>query len=87
MAKIPLIIFGTENFADIAFEYFTHDSNYEVVAFTVDKAYQKKNVKFKRYLVFQLLEGLYEKLLLMLEMIKLREKNLRKNSMMNISIK
>jgi len=46
MAKIPLIIFGTENFADIAFEYFTHDSNYEVVAFTVDKAYQKENVKF-----------------------------------------
>jgi sugar O-acyltransferase (sialic acid O-acetyltransferase NeuD family) len=46
MAKIPLIIFGTENFAEIAFEYFTHDSDYEVVAFTVDKAYLKENEKF-----------------------------------------
>jgi len=34
-----LIIFGIEDFADIAYEYFTHDSDYEVVAFTVDSAY------------------------------------------------
>lgn len=41
-----LIIFGTEDFADIAYEYFTHDSDYEVVAFTVDSAYLKENSKF-----------------------------------------
>jgi sugar O-acyltransferase (sialic acid O-acetyltransferase NeuD family) len=36
-----LVIFGTEDFADIAFEYFTHDSEYEVMGFTVDAAYLK----------------------------------------------
>lgn len=41
-----LVIFGTEDFADIAYEYFTHDSTYEVVAFTVDKAYLKETEKF-----------------------------------------
>ncbi|TKT72910.1 acetyltransferase [Afipia massiliensis] len=41
-----LIIFGTEDFADIAFEYFTHDSPYEVVAFTADRAYVKDATKF-----------------------------------------
>ena len=32
-----LVIFGIEDFADIAYEYFTHDSEYEVVGFTVTK--------------------------------------------------
>ena len=41
-----LIIFGNEDFADIAYEYFTHDSDYEVVAFTVDAAYRKEEIKF-----------------------------------------
>lgn len=41
-----LVIFGTEDFADIAYEYFTHDSAYEVVAFTVDRAYLKETEKF-----------------------------------------
>jgi sugar O-acyltransferase (sialic acid O-acetyltransferase NeuD family) len=41
-----LVIFGTEDFADIAFEYFTHDSTYEVVAFTVDGDYRKETEKF-----------------------------------------
>lgn len=31
-----LIIFGTRNFAEIAHYYFTHDSPYQVAAFTVD---------------------------------------------------
>ncbi len=35
----PVIIFGTGNIAEIAHFYLTHDSNYEVVAFTVDRAY------------------------------------------------
>jgi sugar O-acyltransferase (sialic acid O-acetyltransferase NeuD family) len=41
-----LVIFGTEDFADIAYEYFTHDSAYEVVAFAVDRAYIKETEKF-----------------------------------------
>ncbi len=32
-----IVIFGLEDFADIAYEYFTHDSAYEVVGFTVDR--------------------------------------------------
>ncbi len=40
MEKVKkLIIFGIEDFAQLAFEYFTHDSNYDVVAFTVDGAH------------------------------------------------
>lgn len=34
-----LIIFGVEDFAQLAYEYFTHDSDYEVMAFTVDGSY------------------------------------------------
>ncbi len=34
-----LVIFGIEDFAQLAFEYFTHDSAYEVAAFTVDSSY------------------------------------------------
>lgn len=34
-----LVIYGVGETADIAYEYFTHDSTYEVVAFTVDGAY------------------------------------------------
>ncbi len=34
-----LILFGTSAFGHIAYEYFTHDSDYEVVAFTVDKEF------------------------------------------------
>jgi sugar O-acyltransferase (sialic acid O-acetyltransferase NeuD family) len=46
MAKIPLIIFGLENFAEIAYEYFTNDSDFEVVGFTADKSYAKDEIKF-----------------------------------------
>lgn len=41
-----IVIFGLEDFADIAYEYFTHDSEYEVVGFTVDREYLKTNEKF-----------------------------------------
>ena len=34
-----LIIFGINDFAELVYEYFTHDSEYEVMAFTVDRAY------------------------------------------------
>ena len=46
MTKVPLIIFGLENFAEIAYEYFTKDSNFEVVGFTADKRYIKDKTKF-----------------------------------------
>ncbi len=34
-----LVIFGTSNFAEVAHFYFTHDSEHEVVAFTVNKSH------------------------------------------------
>lgn len=37
--KKPLIIFGAGDIAQLAHYYFSTDSNYEVVAFTVDAAY------------------------------------------------
>lgn len=38
-----LVIFGDRDFAEIAYEYFTHDSEYEVAAFTVGKDYIKQD--------------------------------------------
>lgn len=40
--KTPLVIFGTGDIAQLAHYYFSHDSNYEVVAFTVDAGYVKE---------------------------------------------
>src|SRR5262249_48544446 len=37
-----LVIFGATAFAQIAFEYFTHDSPFEVVAFCVDRDYLRE---------------------------------------------
>lgn len=41
MKKKKLIIFGDSAFAEIAFEYFQYDSEYEVCAFTISKSYLK----------------------------------------------
>jgi len=38
-----LVIFGDQDFAHLAYEYFTHDSPYEVVAFTVDGSHMKES--------------------------------------------
>jgi sugar O-acyltransferase (sialic acid O-acetyltransferase NeuD family) len=38
-----LIIVGDRVFAEIAHEYFTHDSDYEVVAFAVEEAYRTRS--------------------------------------------
>jgi len=44
MAKTKkLIIIGTSAFAEIAHEYFTHDSDYEVVGFSAEKAFITNN--------------------------------------------
>lgn len=41
-----LIIVGDSAFAEIAYEYFSHDSAYEVAAFSVEKEYLKKDELF-----------------------------------------
>lgn len=48
MANPPrkLIIGGDSAFAEIAYEYFTHDSDYEVVAFTVEREFLKRDSLF-----------------------------------------
>lgn len=37
-----LLIVGDSAFAEIAFEYFTHESRYEVVGFSVERAFRKR---------------------------------------------
>jgi sugar O-acyltransferase (sialic acid O-acetyltransferase NeuD family) len=37
-----LVIIGDSAFAEVACEYFTHDSDYEVVGFSVERAYLKR---------------------------------------------
>ena len=41
-----LVIFGLHDFADIAYEYFSYDSDYEVVGFCVEKDYITDDTKF-----------------------------------------
>lgn len=41
-----MIIIGDSAFAEVAYEYFTHDSPYEVVAFSVEKAFIAKKELF-----------------------------------------
>lgn len=41
-----LVIIGDSAFAEVAYECFTHDSEYEVVGFAVESAYLKKNELF-----------------------------------------
>ena len=55
-----LILLGDSAFAEIAYEYFTHDSPYEVVAFAVERAYLKKTELFgKPVVAMEDLPGLY----------------------------
>ncbi len=44
--KHQLVIVGAGEFAEIAYEYFTYDSDYEVVGFVVEKAYIKETTLF-----------------------------------------
>ena len=60
MKNKKLVIFGDSAFAEIAFEYFTHDSDYEVVAFTVSKEFMKKDTLFGLPIVaFEEVEEMY----------------------------
>jgi sugar O-acyltransferase (sialic acid O-acetyltransferase NeuD family) len=55
-----LVIIGDSAFAEIAFEYFTHDSTYEVVAFAVEQQYLKRDQLFGRPVVpFETVESRY----------------------------
>lgn len=55
-----LVIFGDSAFAEIAYEYFKHDSEYEVVAFTVSMDYLKKTTLFNLPIVaFEEIEKAY----------------------------
>jgi sugar O-acyltransferase (sialic acid O-acetyltransferase NeuD family) len=42
----PLVLVGDSLFAEIAYEYFTHDSPYDVVAFAVEREYRKRDELF-----------------------------------------
>lgn len=44
--KHKLIIIGDSAFAEIAYEYFTHDSEFEVIAFSVEQEYLKRDELF-----------------------------------------
>ena len=41
-----LILVGTGAFAQVAYEYFTHDSSYEVVAFSVEREFYEDSMLF-----------------------------------------
>ncbi|WGR73861.1 MULTISPECIES: acetyltransferase [unclassified Bradyrhizobium] len=43
MQKQPIVVFGIGDIAELADFYFTHDSDYEVAAFTVDSAFLKQH--------------------------------------------
>jgi sugar O-acyltransferase (sialic acid O-acetyltransferase NeuD family) len=44
--KHKLVIIGDTAFAEIAYEYFTHDSEYDVVGFSVERAFLKRPALF-----------------------------------------
>src|SRR5436190_24386238 len=47
----PLVIVGDGEFAEIACEYFTHDSPYSVVGFAVEKAFLRRSELLDRPVV------------------------------------
>lgn len=51
MPQRKLAIVGDGEFAEIACEYFTHDSDYEVAGFAVERAYLKKDRLFDKPVV------------------------------------
>jgi sugar O-acyltransferase (sialic acid O-acetyltransferase NeuD family) len=44
--KERIVLIGDSAFAEVAYEYFTHDSEYQVAGFTVEKAYLKRESLF-----------------------------------------
>jgi len=56
-----LVIVGDSAFAEVAFEYFSRDSRYDVAAFAVEEAFLKRSELFGRPVVG--FEGIYERYL------------------------
>lgn len=55
-----IVVFGIGNIAEVAYSYITNDSEYEIVAFTVDKEYLTKSELFNLPVVpFDELEDLF----------------------------
>ncbi|MGH9387233.1 MAG: acetyltransferase [Vicinamibacterales bacterium] len=55
-----LVLLGDSAFAEVAYEYFTHDSPYDVVAFSVESAYLKRERLFGLPIVpFETLQDTY----------------------------
>jgi sugar O-acyltransferase (sialic acid O-acetyltransferase NeuD family) len=55
-----LILLGDSAFAEVAYEYFTHDSPYQVVAFAVERQYLRRSELFGVPVVpFEEIEALY----------------------------
>ncbi len=55
-----LVIVGDSAFAEVAYEYFTSDSEYEVVAFSVEQNFLKKNRLFELPVIpFESIEEFY----------------------------
>jgi len=42
----PLVVYGNGSVAEVAYEYFTHDSDYEVLGFTVERSVREEESKF-----------------------------------------
>ena len=58
--KHKLILIGDSSFAEIAYEYFTYDSEYRVVAFSVEKDYLRRDKLFGLPVIpFETLEESY----------------------------
>lgn len=56
-----IVIVGDGEFAEIAYEYFTHDSPYDVVAFAVESAYREQDELFALPVVdFEDVESRYD---------------------------
>jgi sugar O-acyltransferase (sialic acid O-acetyltransferase NeuD family) len=49
--QAPIVVVGDGEFAEIACEYFTHDSPYEVAAFAVERAFRRRDELFGRPVV------------------------------------
>ena len=49
--QAPIVVVGDGEFAEIACEYFTHDSPYEVAAFAVERAFRRRDRLFDRPVV------------------------------------
>ena len=50
--KQKLVIVGINPFAEIAYEYFTYDSDYDVIAFSVERKYLQSYTFLKKPIVF-----------------------------------